>query len=138
MVVWQILTDPDQMPQWYGEVERVELEKRQPVDKDVVLRLYDPKLGNGKYYEVKVTEFIPEKHISLLKIGLGSNKLLRDYKQDFQLKTLLDGTTEITHKISYHSATFFTCIFSKLYLQKELKNRGIERLRRLKQVIEKV
>lgn len=137
-VVWQILTDPDKMPQWYGGIEKVELEKRLPIEKNVILRLFDRKLGYGKYYEFRIEDFVLEKQISLLRIGSRSNKLLQDYKQDFQLKSLLDGTTEISHKISYQSATFLTRIFSKLYLQKELQNQGIERLHKLKQVIEKV
>jgi carbon monoxide dehydrogenase subunit G len=137
-VVWQILTDPDKMPQWYGGIEKVELEKRQSIEKNVDLRLFDPKLGNGIYYRVRIEDFVLEKQISLIRIGSGSNKLLQDYKQDFQLKSLLDGTTEISYKISYRSATFLTRIFNKLYLRKELQNQGIERLHKLKQVIEKV
>jgi uncharacterized membrane protein len=137
-IVWQIITDPEKLPDWYDQVLKVEIESKNPIAKDVVLRLYHSRSGEKNFHEVRVEEFILEKQLSLMRIKSEGNTLLKEYKQDFRLKSLLDGTTEVTHNISYQPATFFTRIFNKLFLQKELRNQCSEMLQKLKQVIEKV
>jgi uncharacterized membrane protein len=137
-IVWQILTNPDQMPDWYDHAYRVELEGKNSIEKDAVLNLYFSRSRDSNFNKIKVENFVIEKHLSLKKIGEGSTNLLKDYKQDFKLKSLLDGTTEVTCQISYRPATFFTRIFNKLLLQKELDNQCSDMLSKLKLVIEKV
>jgi len=137
-IVWQILTDPDRMPEWYDQAFRVELDGKNPMEKNAVLILYYSRSRESNFNKVKVENFDAEKQLSLKKSDAGSTYLLKDYKQDFKLKSLLDGTTEITCHLSYQPATFFTRIFNKLFLQKKLDNQCSAMLHKLKLVIEKV
>ena len=137
-IVWQILTDTEKMPDWYDQVLRVELENKGPIDKNSVLILYYSRSRERNFNKVRVEDFISEKQLSLKKIDIGSKALLKDYTREFKLKSLLDGTTEVTHQISYRPTTFFSRIFNKLVLEKETGKQCSEILHKLKQVLEKV
>ena len=137
-MVWQTLIDSERMPDWCGGLYRVEIENREPITKGARLRCYTSPYGYDIFYNVTIVNFIPETQISFQNIGAPQKPLLLNQKLDFELKPLLDGTTEVTLKDTYTTGTFFTKIFNQLYLREDLLDQNKRRLTRLKQVIEKV
>jgi len=137
-VVWRTLIDHEKMPDWFGDIASAQIRGNSPLTKGSILRNYISANKPGMYYDVEITDFVPEKHLSFFEIGSKNKRLLRNYKSNFELKSLLDGTTEITYRVSYITSSFLTRIFNRLYLKKQIENKCIERLHKLKQGIEKV
>jgi uncharacterized membrane protein len=137
-VVWRTLVDIEKMPDWLDKISSVQVRFNAPLGKGAILRNYISSGKPGMYYDVEITDILPEKRLTLFEVGSKNKRLLRNHKSDFELKALLDGTTEITYRVTYITGSFLTKIFNRLYLQKQIENECIQRLDKLKQVIEKV
>jgi uncharacterized membrane protein len=74
----------------------------------------------------------------LMRIKSEQNTMIRDYSQEYELKKLLDGTTEMTCRIFYRCPGFISRIYNRLYEQKVIENRSRDNIRRLKNYIEKI
>ena len=77
-----------------------------------------------------------DKKLILQRIGLNENPLLKNYQTSYNLKPLLDGTTEITIEISYQPASFVTRIYNQLLLKSSISNTCDKNLIALRDLIE--
>ena len=137
-VVWQVLTDPERMPLWQSGLTAVKPVPAGELQEGMILKIYARQYDPGLYHEDKIIRFTPEKNLTLMRIRSDHNTVLRDYSQVYELKKLLDGTTELTCRFFYRCPGFISRIYNRLYEQKVLENRNQENIRRLKVLIEKI
>ena len=137
-VVWQVLADPERMSAWQSETARVIPEKRSGLGEGMILKCYTRRYDPGLFHEDRVIRLNPEKNLTLMRVRSEQNTILRDYSQVYELKRLLDGTTELTYRIYYRCPGFISRIYNRLYQEKYISSRGREDIRRLKSLIEQI
>ena len=137
-VVWQVLTDPDRMPRWQPDLIRVAAEPGGPPREGTILKVFSRSYDPGLYHQDKIIRLVPEKNLTLMRIRSEQNTVLRDFSRVYELKRLLDGTTEVTCRVFYRCPGFLSRVYNRLYQQRLLENRNRESIRRLKALIEKV
>jgi len=137
-VVWQVLTDPERMPIWQPGLTNVSVAGSGTLREGIILRGYARRYDPGLYHEDKIIRLTPEKNLTLMRIKSEQNTMIRDYSQEYELKKLLDGTTEMTCRIFYRCPGFISRIYNRLYEQKVIENRSRDNIRRLKNYIEKI
>ena len=86
----------------------------------------------------EIIELNSEKNLSFLRIMDNQSKHLSKHRFDFQLKPLLDGSTEVTLLLTYRVNSVITKIYNTLYLKSVLERKLINRLDSFKQIIENV
>ena len=136
-VVWQVLVDPDRMPVWQTALTKVRTKRRGPLEEGMVLQSYARWYDPGLYHEEKIVRLTPEKNLTLMRMDSDQNSILRDFSQIYELKRLLDGTTEVTFRVFYRCPGILSRIYNRLYHQKIIENRSRENIRRLKALIER-
>jgi uncharacterized membrane protein len=137
-VVWQVLTDPERMPVWQPGLTNVTVAGNVALSEGTILQVYSRRYDPGLYHKDKVIRLTPEKNLTLMRIKSEQNTMIRDYSQEYELKKLLDGTTEMTCRIFYRCPGFISRIYNRLYEQKVIENRSRDNIRRLKNYIEKI
>ena len=90
------------------------------------------------YHEAEITKVEDDKSLTFARIGKHANPLLKEYQTSYNLKRLLDGTTEISVTISYSTVGFITKIFNQIYLRGRLGSRSERNLAMLRDSIEKM
>jgi uncharacterized membrane protein len=135
-VVWQALTNPNQLSEWMQEVRHVAGPSQAEENSIYCFYLYD--YDKNAYHEEKIDVYKPENKISFVRVESKSRPLLRDYLRLYELKQLRDGTTEIKFKLSYRCNSFLTIVYDKLLLNQRIKNRAVSNLENLKKMLEKV
>ena len=137
-VIWPVLADPERMPSWQTGMVRVTPEKRGGLEEGMILKCYTHRYDPGLFHEERVIRVNPEKNLTLMRVRSEQNTVLRDFSQIYELKRLLDGTTELTYRIYYRCPGFISRIYNRLYQEKYISTRGREDIRRLKALIEKI
>lgn len=137
-VVWQVLVDPERMPVWQTDLRRVRPAQPGELKEGMVLQGFARRYAPGLFHEDKLIRLAPEKNLTLMRVKSGQNTMLRDFSRVYELKRLLDGSTELTCRTFYRCPGFISRIYNRLYHQKILESRSRENIRRLKALIEKV
>jgi uncharacterized protein YndB with AHSA1/START domain len=137
-IVWRTLLNIDKIPQWNSDLIKVELEKGTFLEVGTIMKCYLDAKDDNLYYREEVTQVIDEKKLSLQMIMDNQSNHLSEHTLDFQLKPLLDGSTEITLLLSYKINSIITKIYNVLYLNRALEHKIITRLNSLKKIIENV
>ncbi len=136
--VWHILTDPDRMPQWQAGLERITTDRKGELAEGMILRVYTRQYDPGLFHEDKIIRFTPEKNLTLMRIISEQNTVIRDFSQVYELKRLLNGTTELTCRIFYRCPGFLSRIYNRLHKQKIIQDQSRNNIRRLKALIENI
>jgi len=135
-VVWRTLINPHKIPKWDTDIQHVKVEGRNLIRDGAIIFYY----LNTPFAEVglkeKVVYFNPEIKLSLLDILNKRSMLQNKFIKEFILKTLLDGSTEITLLTSYQSASFFVKIFDRIYLRRHIDYKSTKKLKYFKRLIE--
>jgi uncharacterized membrane protein len=137
-VVWRNLTDVENYPTWQLAVRNVVLKDGRKLREGSILQFYMADYDPGIYHETEITKFEEGKLFTYIRTGTHVNPLLKEYQVSYSLKRLLDGTTEISVTISYHTYGFFTKIYNQLFLHSKLGSQAERNLGRLKSSIEKL
>jgi uncharacterized membrane protein len=137
-VVWRKLTDIENYPTWQLAVRSVILKDGSKLREGSILQFYMADYDPGMYHETVITKLEDGKLLTYARIGTHASPLLKEYQVSYSLKRLLDGTTEISVTISYHTYGFFTKIYNQLFLHSHLGSQAERNLVRLKSSIEKM
>jgi uncharacterized protein YndB with AHSA1/START domain len=135
-VVWRTLISSEKTPEWNRQISRVRnlTEKKYQNGTELVIYLRDA--DQEIEHRVKIVSFVPEKKLVFLDIPQKNKPLLRNFQREYQLKSLLDGSTELSVTIKYNAASFITRIFDRLYLRGSIMNMQRRELLELKRYIE--
>jgi uncharacterized membrane protein len=137
-IVWRTLLNLEKMPQWNGDLNKSELEKGDLLKVGAVIKSYLNAKDDNLYYREEIIELISEKNLALLRIMDSQSNHLTKHRLDFQLKPLLDGSTEVTLLLSYRVNSVIMKIYNAFYLKRVLESKVTNRLDRFKQIIENV
>jgi hypothetical protein len=135
-VVWRQLVTIENYASWQSQIEKVTNNNGGQVAEGTILLFFMKNYEQSVFHEVQVTDYEPDKKLTIERIGVNENPLLKEYKTNFNLKPLLDGTTEITIEITYKPASFVTRIYNQLYLKGSISNICEKNLLALRDLIE--
>jgi uncharacterized membrane protein len=135
-VVWRKLTDVENYPTWQTSVRKVVLKGGSRIAEEGILHFYMNYYDSTTYHETIITKVENDKSITFTRIGKNANPLLNNYQTSYDLKRLLDGTTEISVTISYRTNGFITKIYNQLFLRSNLSSQAERNLTMLKSSIE--
>ncbi len=135
-VVWRKLTDVENYPAWQSSVRKVVLMSGSRIAEDGILQFYMNDYDSTTYHEAKIIKIEDDKSFTFARIGKNTSPLLKNYQTSYNLKRLLDGTTEISVTISYRTNGFITKIYNQLFLRSSIGSQAERNLTRLKSSIE--
>lgn len=135
-VVWRQLISIENYAAWHNELKKVTLNKGEQLWEGATLRYFMKTYENGVFHEEQVVKIETDKSLTMERTGINENPLLNNYTTSYNLKPLLDGTTEITVEITYQPASFVTKIYSQLYLKGSIANICQKNLLALSELIE--
>jgi len=135
-VVWRQLTDVENYPTWQSSVRKVVLVGGSRIAEEGILQFYMNAYDSTTYHEAKITKIEDDKTFSFARTGMNTSPLLKNYQTSYNLKRLLDGTTEISVTISYRTKGFITKIYNQLFLRGSIGSQAERDLTRLKSSIE--
>lgn len=136
-VVWRQLINTTNYISWQANLEKVLLNKGEQLWEGAKVRYFMKNYDVSIFHEEQVVLIESDKKLTFERTGLNENPLLRDYQTSFNLKPLLDGTTELTVEITYRPASFVTRIYNQLYLKETIGNTWKDNLIALREIIEK-
>lgn len=137
-VVWRKLVDVDNYSSWQFSVKKAEVINGSVLGKDKILRFYMTDYDSTIYHEAQITQYEDDKTLTFMRTGDNISPFLRDYQTSYNLKRLMDGTTEISVTVSYKTMGFITKIYNQVYLRHKLGSRSEQNLALLKNSIEKM
>jgi len=135
-VVWRQLISVENYTSWQANLNKVLLNKGSQLWEGATVRFFMKDYETSIFHEEQVTNLESDKKLTLKRIGLNENPLLRDYQISYNLKPLLDGTTEITIEVSYRPASFVTRIYNQFLLKSSINNVCDKNLLALRDLIE--
>jgi len=116
-VVWRHLLEYNSYQDWQKGVKKVVLNKGDELWEGATLRFYHIDQEREISHEERVVKIDANSQISFRRDGLNENPLLQDFQTTYLVKRLLDGTSELTIRISYHTSGFVTRIYNQLFLR---------------------
>ena len=116
-VVWRKLKDVENYPTWQSSVRKVVLKGGTRITEESILQFYMNDYDSTTYHEAKITKIEDDKSFTFARTGTNTSPLLKDYQTSYNLKRLLDGTTEISVTIAYRTNGFITKIYNQLFLR---------------------
>jgi hypothetical protein len=137
-VVWRQLTDVENYPVWQLSVRKVILTDGRTPGEGKILQFYMTGYDSTIYHEVEITKVEDDKSFTFVRTNSTVSPLLKDYQTSYNLKRLLDGTTEISVTTSYSTIGFITKIYNQIYLRGKLGSRAERNLAMLRDSIEKM
>ena len=135
-VVWRTLINDVKTPEWNAQVARINILGGSGYRDGAELNVFLRDAGKEVLTRAKIVSFVPEKKLVFLELPVSKKPLLRKQKRAYELKSLLDGSTELSVSISYETAGFITRVLDRLYLRGLLMNTHRMELRQLKRHIE--
>jgi len=135
-VVWRTLINADKTAEWDNEISRIVISGGKRYGKNVELSFYLSGNRNEIAKKEKISGFDPEKGITFEEVPYQKKLLLKNHKRSYQLKSLLDGSTEIQVFVSYSAGSFITRALDRIYLKSHIMNKHRAHLRNLKRYIE--
>jgi len=135
-VVWRQLITIENYAIWQKNLDKVMLNKGEKLWTGATVRYYMKEYEALLFHEEQVTVLETDKKLTMDRVGLNENPLLKDFQTSYNLKRLLDGTTEITVEITYRPASFVTRIYNQLHLKARISNICEENLLALRDLIE--
>lgn len=135
-VVWRQLIAIENYAIWQKSLDKVMLNKGEQLWQGATVRYFMKDYEASLFHEEQVTVLETDKKLTFERTGLNENPLLKDYQTSYNLKRLLDGTTEITVEITYRPASFVTRIYNQLHLKGRIINICEENLIALRDLIE--
>jgi uncharacterized membrane protein len=136
-VVWRTLLDTDHIPGWISNSTKVEVTHMSQLKLNAEITYFVPAANNEVIYKERLVNFIPDKRITFRDIHAGKIPLQKNYIRDYQLKSLLDGSTEINATIQYTCNGIIPRILDRLYLRAANMATFREQLKYIKRHIEK-
>ena len=136
-LVWQKICDVNKMSDWRTNIAGPKLLNTEPLEKNSIIQYYWQNSNKPIIQEEKVVEFKPEKILSLRLAGDPEKMLILNMVVSFEIKPLLDGTTELTSNISYKSKSFLTRIYNQVIMRRNLSRDNELTLKNLKHIIER-
>jgi uncharacterized membrane protein len=135
-VVWRKLTDVENYPIWQSSVRKVVLKGGSRIAEEGILHFYMNDYDSTTYHAARITKVEDDKSLTFDRTGINAAPLLKDYQTSYNLKRLLDGTTEISVTISYRTTGFITKIYNQLFLRSSIGSQAERNLNSLKASIE--
>jgi len=135
-VVWRHLLEYNSYQVWQKGVKKVVLNKGGELWEGATLRFYHMDQEREISHEERVVKMDDNNQISFLQEGLNKNPLLHDFQTTYLVKRLLDGTSELTIRISYHTSGFVTRIYNQLFLRASFATDSDKNLNALRKLIE--
>lgn len=137
-VVWRKVVDVENYPTWQSSVKKVELQDRLTLGEGNKLRFYMMTYDSSVYHEVEILKFEDDKTFAFERTGKNVVPFLKEYQTSYNLKKLLDGTTEISVTVSYQTIGIITKIYNQIILRGKLGSQYSENIALLKSSIEKM
>jgi hypothetical protein len=137
-VVWGHLVDVTHYHEWQSEIRMVEFKSGSKIREGIILRFHLSDYDSSYFHEEKIVGLEDNKSIIFLRTGVNENPLLQNYKTNYTLKRLLDGTTELSVDVSYKAVGITSRIYNQLYYRSSLSNSYERNLSSLRDLIEKI
>ena len=137
-VVWQTMTNKDKVPEWNRDISRLEISDEMGYKAGAELVTYFRASPQEIYGKNKLIKIIPEQQMVLRTVSDGKKSLLRQSEKDYRLKSLRDGSTEISLTVSYEPSGFMARAMDRLYLRSQLIDDYTTQLFELRKYIEKL
>jgi len=137
-VVWRKLIDVENYPTWQTSVKTVVLNNGLSPSEGDILHFYMADYDTATFHEAEITKLEDDKTFTYIRTGAHESPLLKEYQTSYNLKRLLDGTTEISVTISYSTIGFITKIYNQIYLRGKIGSRADRNLAMLRDSIEKM
>lgn len=135
-VTWKRIIDYGEYSKWFFSGAKIISNDAIPLQRNSVLTVY-PAMGTGTIStEYKILEYLPEKKITVRNLGKMQIPLVRDKIITIELKSLPDGSSEVSWLETYSVKTFIGKIFNQLYYRHYKKTIAVNALRQLKRLIE--
>jgi len=135
-VVWRHLLEYNSYQVWQKGIKKVLLTKGDELWEGATLRFYHMDQKREISHEERIVKLEDDNQIDFLREGLNENPLLQDFQTSYHVKRLLDGTSEVTVRISYHTSGFVTRIYNQLFLRASFAADCDNNLDALRKVIE--
>ena len=135
-VVWRKIVDVENYPAWQPSVKKVEVNSDGILSEGKSLRFYMTNYDSSVYHEAIVTKFEGDKSFTFVRSGNTLSPFLKDFQTSYNLKGLLDGTTEISVTISYQSVGILTKIYNQIFLRGKFGSYSEQNLAMLRSSIE--
>jgi uncharacterized membrane protein len=135
-VVWRHLLDYNNYKIWQKGIKKVVLNNGDALWEGAALRFYSVDYESEIAHEERVVKLENDNQISFIREGQNENDLLKDFQTTYLVKRLLDGTTELSVRISYHTTSFVTRIYNQLYLRSSYTEDCEKNLAALRKLIE--
>ena len=135
-VVWQTLIDVERTPEWDPGVAKIRIANEANLKKGAEIDFYAGIALDEIVYKERIVTFVPDKHIVFRDVNYKNKPLQKNYIRDYSLKSLLDGSTELSVTVHYTSGSLITRILDRIYLRGQTMSRYRSQLSGLKKYIE--
>lgn len=135
-VVWRTLIDVERTPDWDPGVEKIRIASGANLKKGAEIDFYAGNALEEIIYKERIVTFVPDRHIVFRDVNYKKKPLQKNYIRDYSLKSLLDGSTELSVTVHYTSGSLITRILDRIYLHGHTMSRYRGQLSGLKKYIE--
>ena len=135
-LIWRHIVDVENYSSWRLGVKNVEINKGKNLAVSKTLRFYLSDYDSSMFHEETIIALENDRLITFLRSGINENPLLKEFQSSYTLKRLLDGTTEVSVAVSYHTSSLMTKIYNQLYLRMALGDECEENLTQLRNLCE--
>ncbi len=136
IIVWRKLTDVANWPEWRGEVRGVDAGRAQPLQMNAAIICFSDQAGHSRFEE-RITSLVEGKKLELSRNLKPGQAVLQDYRTEFLLRPLRDGSTELNVICHYRSKTLFGKLFNLLRYGEQQHAQLRSDLNRLKDEVER-
>jgi uncharacterized protein YndB with AHSA1/START domain len=135
-VVWRTLIDLERIPEWDASVAKVQLANASVLKKGSEIDYYGGYNRQEIIYKERIVTFVPDKKIIFRDVNYRKIPLQSNYIRDYSLKSLLDGSTELSITVHYTCGSLITRIMERIYLRGHTMSKHRKQLNSLKRYIE--
>ena len=135
-VVWGTLINVDRISEWDPGVVMLRISNAQSLKKDAEINYYSGGDIEEVVYKERITSFVPDKRIVFRDIKHKKIPLQKNFIREYTLKSLLDGSTELSVTVHYTCGSYITRILDRIYLRGHTMAKHRRQLHGLKSYIE--
>lgn len=135
-IVWRTMIDVDRISEWDPTGVSIRISNSSSLRKDSEIDYYANNISMEIIYKERVTGYIPDRRITYRDIIHRKIPLQQNFIRDYTLKSLLDGSTELSITVHYTCGSFITRILDRIYLRGYTMTKYRNQLNSLRNYIE--
>ena len=136
-LVWRKLIAMEGWEEWRGEIKHLENRNTGKIQIASAFICY-PSDDLAESFEEEITSLVDNRKIEIIRKTKTGQSVLLNYRTEFLLKSLKDGTTEVNWISRYRSATIMGRLYNFLYFNRYQHSMMNHDLNKLKEIMERV